>query len=84
MDTPEVTGMSAKKGKARAPERGHRLRQARHRVSLTQEQLAEKVGVHRVSIARIEAGIRVPSMALGLRIASELDEPVEKLFGGER
>ena len=82
IDTPGVTGTPANKGKARAPERGHRVRQARRRVGLTQEQLAEKVGVHRVSIARIEAGVRVPSMALGLRISRELGESVETLFGG--
>ena len=83
-DTPEVTGMSAKKGKARAPERGRRVAQARRRAGLTQQQLAERVGVNRVSIARIETGERVPSMSLGLRISRELGESVEGLFGGER
>lgn len=67
----------------RAPERGHRVAQARRRAGLTQQQLAEKVGVGRVSIARIEGGTP-PSVTLALRIARELGEAVETLFGGER
>ena len=68
----------------RAPERGHRVAQARHRAGLTQPQLAEKVGVSRPTIARIEAGGHSPSVAVALAIARELGEPVEALFGGER
>jgi len=67
----------------RAPERGHRVAQVRKRAGLTQQQLAERVGVGRVAVARIEAGT-VPSVALALRIARELGRPVEALFGGER
>lgn len=67
----------------RAPERGHRVAQARKRAGLTQQQLAEKVGVGRVSIARIEGGTP-PSVTLALAIARELGAPVETLFGGER
>ena len=68
--------------RSRAPERAHQVAQARRRAGLTQQQLAEKVGVGRVSIARIETGTRAPSMALGLRISQVLGEPVEALFGG--
>ena len=68
----------------RAPERGSQVAQARKRAGLTQQQLAEKVGVNRVSIARVEAGSRAPSMALALRIAEVLEESVENLFGGGR
>jgi transcriptional regulator with XRE-family HTH domain len=67
----------------RAPERGHRVAQARKRAGLTQQQLAERVGVGRVAVARIEAAT-VPSVAVALRIARELGEPVETLFGGGR
>jgi len=66
----------------RAPERGHRVAQARRRAGLTQQQLAEKVGAGRVSIARIEGGVP-PSVTLALAISRELDESVETLFGGE-
>lgn len=40
---------------------GGKLREARLRRELTQEQLAEKVGVSRASIARWEAGTHEPS-----------------------
>lgn len=73
--------MPAKK-RSRAPERGHGVAQARHRAGLTQQQLAEKVGAGRVSIARIEAGTP-PSVTLALAISRELGESVESLFGGD-
>jgi DNA-binding XRE family transcriptional regulator len=60
------------------------MAQARKRRNLTQQQLADALGINRVSLARIEAGTRSPSMALALRIARELGEPVETLFGGDR
>jgi putative transcriptional regulator len=75
--------MPAKKP-SRAPERGHRVAQARKRAGLTQKQLAERVGVGRVAIARIEGASTSPSVALALAISRELGEPVETLFGGGR
>jgi putative transcriptional regulator len=69
---------------SRAPEHGHRVAQARKRAGLTQPQLAEKVGVSRPTIARIEAGGHAPSVTIALAIARVLGEPVEALFGGER
>jgi putative transcriptional regulator len=65
-------------------ESGERVKAARNRANLTQPQLAEKVGVSRPTIARIEAGGYSPSVGLALAIARELGEPVEALFGGER
>jgi DNA-binding XRE family transcriptional regulator len=67
----------------RASERGHPLAVARERAGLTQQQLADELGVNRVSIAKIETGARVPSMALARRIAAAVDESLETLFGGE-
>ena len=78
-----VTPMPASKP-SRAPERGHRVAQARKRAGLTQPQLAEKIGVSRATIARIEGGTHSPSVALALAIARELGDPVETLFGGDR
>ena len=69
---------------SRAPERGHRVAQARRRAGLTQPQLAEKVGVSRPTIARIETGGHAPSVTIALSIARELGESVESLFGGGR
>ncbi len=74
--------MPAKKP-SRAPERGHRVAQARKRAGLTQPQLAAKVGVSRPTIARIEGG-HSPSVTIALAISRELGQPVEALFGGGR
>jgi putative transcriptional regulator len=61
------------------------MAQARKRRKLTQQQLADTLGINRVSLARIEAGTRQPSMALALSIARELRTSVEALFGrGDR
>jgi HTH-type transcriptional regulator/antitoxin HipB len=73
--------MPIRKRRARAPERGHRVAQARKQAGLTQQQLAEKVRAGRVSIARIEAGTP-PSVTLALAISRQLGESVESLFGG--
>jgi len=67
----------------RAPERGHRVAQARKRAGLSQQALAERIGAGRQTIARIEAGRQMPSVEIALAIACELGEPVEALFGGE-
>ncbi len=48
------------------------LKKAREKRGLTQGALAEKVGVDRVTIARIETGARNPSMDVLQRIAKAL------------
>ncbi len=52
----------------------------RLRRSLTQEELAEKVGVTRQTIIAIEKGNYTPSVLLALKIAGYFNLPVEKLF----
>jgi putative transcriptional regulator len=69
---------------SRAAERGHRIKEARKRAGLTQQQLADQVGVGRVAIARVETGTRNPSKLLERAIARELGESVQALFGGGR
>jgi putative transcriptional regulator len=68
----------------RAAERGHRVAQARKRAGLSQEALAEQIGVGRQSIARIELGTQLPSVEMALAIAAAVGESVETLFGGDR
>jgi len=68
----------------RAPERGHPVAAARKRKGLTQQQLADALGVNRVSIARIEAATQSPSMTTALRLSEVLDESVDVLFGRGR
>jgi transcriptional regulator with XRE-family HTH domain len=60
--------------------RGTMLKTARTRRKLTQAKLAEKVGVHQVTIARLESGTRRPSMAMLQRLARVLGVPVTALL----
>jgi putative transcriptional regulator len=54
--------------------------QARQRAGYSQQALAEKVGVRRLTILRIEKGLHQPSVTVALAIARELGETVEALF----
>jgi putative transcriptional regulator len=56
------------------------IRQHRARLDMTQEDLAEKVGVRRQTILAIEKGRYVPSTLLAFKIASVLDMKVDELF----
>jgi len=58
----------------------NRVRHERERLGLSQQSLAEKVGVSRQAIVAIETGKSVPSTVLGLRIARSLRSRVEDLF----
>jgi putative transcriptional regulator len=49
-------------------------------VGLTQEQLAEKVGVTRQTIIAIERGNYTPSVLLALKLAETFSVSVETLF----
>jgi len=64
------------------------LRQHRARLALTQQELAERVGVRRQTIIAIEKGHYVPSALLAFQIARVLGMKVDELFelideGGE-
>jgi putative transcriptional regulator len=56
------------------------LRAERERLSLTQADLAQRVGVSRKTINTIENLVFSPSALLALRIARDLDKRVEDLF----
>ena len=47
---------------------------------MTQEQLAEKVGVRRETIMRLEAGRYNPSLKLAIYISREVETTIEVLF----
>jgi putative transcriptional regulator len=47
---------------------------------LTQEQLAELVGVTRKTINTVENGVYIPSTYLALKLSKALEVPVEELF----
>ena len=56
------------------------IRVARAEVRMTQQQLAEAVGVSRQTVNAIESGKFVPSTLLALKIARLFGKSVEELF----
>jgi transcriptional regulator with XRE-family HTH domain len=60
---------------------GHAARQARHARQLTQEQVAEQLGVSSEFYSRIERGLAHPSLETLLRMADVLGVDVDTLLG---
>lgn len=58
----------------------NRLKVARAEMDLTQEELAQRIGVSRQSINAIESGRYVPSTVLALKMARVFGKPVEEIF----
>lgn len=56
------------------------IRVQRAVVRLTQQQLAEQVGVSRQTINAIESGKFIPLTLLALKIARTFRQPVEAIF----
>jgi putative transcriptional regulator len=56
------------------------IKQHRARLDLTQQELAERVGVSRQTIISIERARYVPSTLLALRIARTIGMKVDELF----
>jgi len=56
------------------------LKVQRAKRDLTQEQLAELVGVTRKTINTVENGVYIPSTYLALKLSQVLEVPVEELF----
>jgi len=57
-----------------------RVKEFRAQKNLTQEELADRVGVRRETIIFLEQGKYNPSLKLALNIAKELKTPIDKLF----
>lgn len=66
-----------------SPHSGTNIADARKRLGLTQALLAARVGVGRVTIARIETGVQSPTLPVALALAEALGMSVETLFGGD-
>jgi putative transcriptional regulator len=63
------------------PERlANRLKERRTELSLTQAELAERVGVTRKTVNTVENGVFTPSTIVALKLAEALDRTVEQLF----
>jgi putative transcriptional regulator len=56
------------------------VQKLRKEQGVTQEELAEKVGVSRQTIIAIEKGHYTPSVLLSLKIATVFDHTVEEVF----
>ncbi len=64
---------------------GNHIRKLRFEHSeMTQEQLAEKVGVTRQTIVAMEKGKYSPSLELAFRIAMTFQKPLETVFFVEK
>lgn len=57
-----------------------RIKELRARHNLTQEELAEKVGVTRQTMLYIEKGKYNPSLAVAHRVAKVLKSSIEDVF----
>ena len=58
----------------------NRIRVERAEVRMTQQQLADAIGVSRQTVNAIESGRFVPSTVLALKIARIFGKPVEQVF----
>jgi len=59
---------------------GNRVQELRTKLGMTQEQLAQLVGIARVSVISIEKGRFLPTIETALRISEALGDPVERIF----
>jgi transcriptional regulator with XRE-family HTH domain len=59
---------------------GFNLREARKQLGLTQEQVAERSGVHATEVSRIEAGKRDPRVSTVRRLAKAVRLPPGRLL----
>jgi putative molybdopterin biosynthesis protein len=64
----------------REPKIHNLLKSKREQAGLSQQALADQVGVSRQAILKVEAGRQMPSTALGLLLARALDCRLEQLF----
>ena len=62
---------------------GEKIASARKEKGMTQEMLAEQLGVPRQAVARWETGLSVPDAGMLVRIAGALDTTVNDLLGEE-
>jgi putative transcriptional regulator len=56
------------------------IREERQQKNMTQQMLAEAIGVSRQTIFAIETGKYIPSAILVLKLSRALTKPVESLF----
>jgi putative transcriptional regulator len=57
------------------------LRGVRQQLGWSQEFLARRLGVSRLTVVNVEQGVHVPNVLLALRISATVGRSVEYLFG---
>lgn len=62
---------------------GDRIKDARKKMGLTQEQLAERIDVSLTYISSIERGLKMPSMQLFIKLIETLDVSADYLLQDE-
>jgi transcriptional regulator with XRE-family HTH domain len=65
------------------PSLGKAIRFLRKSAGLTQEELADRSGIHTTEISRLERGWRNPSYETLKRLAEGLDHPCSRIFALE-
>lgn len=60
---------------------GDRLRELRKAAGLTLEALADRVGIHFTTVAKIESGDRAPSLRMAETLAEALGTTVGAMLG---
>jgi transcriptional regulator with XRE-family HTH domain len=60
------------------------LRSRRQAAGLSQEQLADRTGLHPTEISRLERAAREPRLGTMIKLAKGLDIGIEKLIAGIR
>lgn len=66
--------------KEKAYKLGVRLKSLRQGCGLSQEQLAERAGFHPTYVAKLEAGLRIPSLEALDRLAAALDSSMARII----
>ena len=64
----------------REPALNNCIRELRSAEEMTQQALADQVGVTRQTVVALEGGAYTPSLSLALRIAYLFDKSVEEVF----
>jgi len=59
---------------------GQRVSRLRHNAGLTQDALAERCGIYRTYLSRIEAGAANPTIVVVAALAGALQVPLDSLF----
>lgn len=62
---------------------GENVKKLRAEKGMTQEELAEAVGVQTSMIGHIERGMKVPSLAVALRLGEVLECTVDEMCKGD-